>query len=89
MMTVDISRTGETSTLFVQAGSYRLVSDLTLDDLERLATHLSQEAMTWRRDRNRVPPDYYQVLGLVRDASAEEIRAGYRRLARQYDSTFI
>jgi molecular chaperone DnaJ len=28
--------------------------------------------------------DYYQVLGVSRDASAEELRRAYRRLARQY-----
>jgi curved DNA-binding protein len=28
--------------------------------------------------------DYYEVLGVSRDASAEEIQAAYRRLARQY-----
>src|SRR4051794_32453506 len=28
--------------------------------------------------------DYYEVLGVPRDASADDIRAAYRRLARQY-----
>src|SRR5437588_4880641 len=28
--------------------------------------------------------DYYEALGVTRDASAEEIRRAYRRLARQY-----
>ena len=30
------------------------------------------------------PRDYYQVLGLARTASADEIKKAYRRLARQY-----
>lgn len=30
------------------------------------------------------PKDYYQVMGLKKDASAEEIKAAYRRLARKY-----
>ncbi|HEX6024769.1 MAG TPA: DnaJ domain-containing protein, partial [Solirubrobacter sp.] len=28
--------------------------------------------------------DYYEILGVARDASQEEIRAAYRRLARRY-----
>jgi curved DNA-binding protein len=28
--------------------------------------------------------DYYKILGVAKDASADDIRAGYRRLARQY-----
>ena len=28
--------------------------------------------------------DYYEVLGVARDATADEIRRAYRRLARQY-----
>ncbi|MCC9000894.1 MAG: DnaJ domain-containing protein, partial [Candidatus Contendobacter sp.] len=28
--------------------------------------------------------DYYQILGLTRDASAEDIKKVYRRLARKY-----
>ena len=31
-----------------------------------------------------MPEDYYQVLGLEREASKEEIKKAYRRLARQY-----
>ena len=30
--------------------------------------------------------DYYQILGLPRDASAEDIKKVYRRLARKYHS---
>ena len=28
--------------------------------------------------------DYYEALGVARDASAEDIRRAYRKLARQY-----
>jgi len=28
--------------------------------------------------------DYYQILGVTRDASAEDIKKAYRRLARKY-----
>lgn len=28
--------------------------------------------------------DYYQILGVARDASTEDIRKAYRRLARKY-----
>lgn len=31
-----------------------------------------------------VGPDYYRVLGVSRDATAEDIRRAYRRLARRY-----
>jgi molecular chaperone DnaJ len=31
-----------------------------------------------------VPTDYYAVLGVAKDASADEIKRAYRRLARQY-----
>jgi curved DNA-binding protein len=28
--------------------------------------------------------DYYQVLGVAKDASADDIRSAYRKLARKY-----
>lgn len=31
-----------------------------------------------------MPKDYYAILGIARDASAEEIKRAYRKLARQY-----
>lgn len=31
-----------------------------------------------------MPQDYYQVLGIARDASADEVKKSYRRLAKQY-----
>jgi DnaJ-domain-containing protein 1 len=79
---LELAYTHETLTLFVQ-----------LNRLERRAvrftpeefTHWLNEQMTvdeaWRRARNG---NYYTVLGVPRDASADEIKKSYRRLARKY-----
>src|ERR671916_983518 len=36
------------------------------------------------RTRNPVAKDYYGILGLNRDATDDDIKRAYRRLARQY-----
>lgn len=46
-------------------------------DATRLCRHESEPGMSSKRD-------YYEVLSVPRNASAEEIKRAYRRLARQY-----
>ena len=83
-MTMELARTGTPTRFFVQVGLHRLVTDVTLDELEQLATQLAHEAMAWRRERNRVNPDWYGVLNIPRTATGDEIRDAYRTLAKQY-----
>lgn len=83
-MEIEVVRTGTQAKFYARAGIYRLETACELESLEQLAANLAQEAMAWRRERNTIPTDLYAVLGVEHDASLDEIRESYRRLARQY-----
>jgi DnaJ-class molecular chaperone len=83
-MNIEIDRRGNPAKLFVQAGTYRLVSNFSLDDLAQLIRDLDGELLAWRREQARIVPDPYAVLGVSRDATAEEIHSAYRNLAKRH-----
>ena len=68
--------------LHVRSGHMILSGSITSDGLDQLAARCQAVAVELRRARNRIGADPYQVLGLSRSASAEEIQSAYRARAK-------
>ena len=83
-LTLTVTRTGTDAQLRVRSGHAILEGSITIEELDRLTTLFSAEALELRRARHRLAtPTHYETLGVSRDANADDIRDAYRAAAKR------
>ena len=83
-LTLTVTRTGTDAQLHVRSGHSILAGSITVEELDRLTTLFSAEALALRRARHRLAiPTHYDTLGVSRTATADEIQSAYRAAAKR------
>ena len=83
-LTLTLTRTGTDAQLHVRSGYSILAGSITVEELDRLTTLFSAEALALRRARYRLAiPTHYDTLGVSRTATADEIQSAYRAAAKR------
>lgn len=83
-LTLTLTRTGTDAQLQVRSGHSILAGSITVEELDRLTTLFSAEALALRRARYRLAiPTHYDTLGVSRTATADEIQSAYRAAAKR------
>ncbi|MCI0426920.1 MAG: J domain-containing protein [Nitrospiraceae bacterium] len=83
LATFELQRAPGRATLLIHRPPFGLAVKIEVEELERLARYLTREALAWRRECPVPAVDYYTILGVPRQATADEIQQAYRTQAKR------